>query len=566
MHQGGANVPEMRIFLIFLVLSLPLSAQPEAADWVFKNGSIYTLDSARSWARGLAVKDGLIVFVGSNNGVSDYIGPETRVTDLEGRMLLPGFHDSHVHPVSGGVELLSCNLNGVDGREAVFKVVGDYARKHPDRPWVVGGGWVLPDFPPGQPTREQLDQLVPDRPAFITSSDAHTAWVNSKALELAGVDASTLDPSGGQIVRDAQGRPTGLLREEAIALVTRLLPETTESDYLEGLRRGLGMAASFGITSMVEANATDPILRVYARYEREGKLNARVFTSLSTSAEQGPEQVERLKRLRAEFSDLKRVRPLGAKVFVDGVIEGHTAALLEPYRDEPKSRGVLIHAPQALSDLLLALDEARFHIHVHAIGDRGIRLTLDGLERARQQNGEWDSRHQLAHLQLLDPADVPRFRSLGLVADFQPLWAFADRFITELTEPRIGPERSRWLYPLRSLYESGAVVAAGSDWSVTSMNPLRGIEVALTRRDPDLGPGPAWIPEQRLALPEILAAYTIKGAYVMHQERLTGSLEAGKFADLVVLEKNLFEIPAHEIGEVKVWMTVFEGRQVYPQP
>jgi predicted amidohydrolase YtcJ len=541
-------------------------AEPEKpADLVFTNGAVYTVDAVRSWADSVAVRAGRIVYVGPPAGAKAFQGPSTRVVDLKGQMLLPAFHDAHVHPVSGGMELALCDLNGSKNSEEVIDRIRRYAASHPSEKWVVGGGWDLPVFPGANPTRQQLDAIVADRPACLSAADGHSSWVNTKALQMAGVTRATPDPANGRIERDADGNPSGTLRESAQRLVDRLIPDPSPKAYADGLRRGLEMANRFGITSLIEANAGDEILAAYGEAQRGGWLSARVIASLSVDERKGPEQVAGLVRKRQAFTR-GRLRATAAKIFADGVIESETALLLAPYLSRPGYAGKADIEPQAFDRLATALDRERFQIHIHAIGDRAIRLSLDALEAARKANGPRDARPFVAHLELIDPADIPRFRALGVVADFQPLWAWADPYIEDLTLPKLGPERSRWLYPIRSVLASGAVVAGGSDWSVSSMNPLDAIEIAVTRKGLGQGEGPAFIPEERVGLPEMLAAYTIAGAYTAFQERETGSIEVGKSADLIVLDHNLFTVPPERIHETKVVLTLLEGREVYRAP
>jgi predicted amidohydrolase YtcJ len=519
------------------------------------------MDDARSWASALAVRASEIVYVGDDAGVEDYIGATTEVLDLDSDMVLPGFHDSHVHPVSGGVELAQCDLNGLDTRDKVLEAIANFAAANPADEWIVGGGWDLTLFPAANPDRGELDRIVSERPVYLSSADGHSAWVNSRALELAGVIASTPDPPNGRIEREASGAPRGTLRESAMALVSRKLPPLSPSDYADGLKRALAMANRYGITSLVEASASDHALDAYQTLAREGTLTARVRLSLAVDETRDESQVDDLVRKRDRYRG-ERLFPDAAKIFADGVIEAHTAALLEPYLDVPH-RGELNFDPSRLEPLVARLDREGFQVHIHAIGDRAIRASLDAFEKARRENGVRDSRHQIAHIELFDPLDIPRFRELGVVADFQPLWAYADAYITELTEPVLGAERSRWLYPIRTVADSGAMLAAGSDWSVSSMNPLDAIQVAVTRRAPSAGEGPAWIPEERVDLDTMLAAYTRGGAYVQHQENLVGTIEVGKRADLVVLDENLFDVPAHELHRVKVRLTFLDGEIVY---
>jgi predicted amidohydrolase YtcJ len=553
-------MPGLAVVLAVLGLSPQKSLAP--ADILFQHGAVFTMDAPRSWASAVAVRNGRIVYVGTDAGGEVYRGPKTRVVDLAGRMLLPGFHDSHVHPVEGGMQLAHCNLSPFATKDEIFREIRRYAAARPQDPWVLGSGWALPIFPGANPTRQELDALVTDRPAYFEAADGHSAWVNTRALQIAGVTRDTKDPKNGRIEHDASGEPSGTLREDAKDLVADHEPKATRAEYSDGLARGLAMANRFGITSFIEANADEDKLRAYADLEAEGKLTARVVVSQSVDVERGPEQVAELQARRARYSH-GRVRATAAKIFADGVIESETAALLAPYLDRPGWSGEPNLSPEAFNRLAVALDKAGFQIHIHAIGDRAVRMALDALEAARKANGPRDARPLVAHLEVVDPQDMPRFRQLGILPDFQPLWAFADSYIRDLTLPQLGPERSRWIYPIESVAKTGAVIVAGSDWNVSSMNPLDAIQVAVTRRDPDDPSSKVFIPEERVDLPEILAAYTINGAYASHEEGETGSIEAGKAADLIVLDRNLFEIPPEEIHATKVLWTLLDGLEVY---
>jgi len=538
----------------------------EGADLILTNGAVRTMAAALPRAEALAVAAGRIVFVGDNERALRFRTDSTRVVDLGSRMVLPAFQDSHIHLVTGGVELGLCSLNGLATKAEVFARVREYAAAHPGLAWITGGGWDLPVFPQAHPRKEDLDALVPDRPALLAAADGHSAWANSRALALAGVTGKTPDPPGGRIERDpATGEPTGTLRESAAGLVEKHVPELGAADYERGLRAGLEMANRFGIVSIIEASAHPRLLDAYAALDRAGKLSVRVLASIHVATERGVAEVERLDGLRRRYAG-PRLRSTAAKIFVDGVMESHTAALLEPYVDRPGDRGAPLLRPEALDALAVALDRAGFQIHAHAIGDRAVRMSLDAFAAARRINGSRDRRHHIAHLELIDPADLPRFADLGVAANFQALWAYADPYITDLTLPILGPDRSRRLYAIGSVARTGAVIAGGSDWSVSSMNPLEAIEVALTRRGPDDAPGGAWLPEERADLETMLRAYTVNGAWLCRDEKARGSLEAGKAADIVVLDRDLFEVPVHEISRVKVLLALLDGRPVYRDP
>lgn len=532
------------------------------ADLVLQGGLVYTVDSLRPRAEAIAVADGRIVYVGTNDSAQAFIGRATQVIDVKGRMVLPGFHDTHVHPVSGGLELGDCDLNPALTEADVRRIVAACAAREPKGAWVRGGGWALPIFPNGA-SRYLLDSLVPDRPALLSSADGHSGWANSRALAIGGVTRATRDPVNGRIERDAAGEPTGTLRESAQRLVDRQMPRRSSAEYLAGLERGLAMAARLGITTLHEASASEPIALAYAEADSLGRLTARVVVNLRVDlAAPVEEEVARLSALRARTAR-GLVRPAAAKIFMDGVIEAQTAALLAPYLDRPGYRGDVNVAPAKFNEFVRQLDSAGFKVHVHAIGDRAIRVAFDGFGQQFARDKGAGPRHIIAHIQLFDPADIPRFAALGVVASFQPLWAYADSYITDLTEPKLGPARSRYLYPIASVVRTGAIVAAGSDWSVSSMNPLEAIQVAVTRRGLDDSTGKAWIPEELVDLATMLRAYTLGGAIASEHDSLTGTLSVGKAADLIVVSEDLFALPAHRIGKARVLLTLVGGRETY---
>ena len=551
--------------LTALVLLAPtaaaLRAQSAPADIVFRGGTVWTADSAHPRARAVAVAKGRIAYVGTDEGATAYIGPKTMVIDLRGRMLLPGIEDSHLHPATGGVWLASCLLTADTTRAMVIAHVARCGRETPGTGWIRGRGWALPLFPQANPTRQLLDSLVPDRPVYLRSADGHGAWVNSKALALAHIIAATPDPPRGRIERDASGAPSGTLRESAEDLVTAVMPPRTVEEFMEGLRRTMALANSLGITTLTEADGDSVMLEAYLALDRAGALTVRVLAAQTTDPAAGPAQVARLAALRTRFTG-KRFRATSAKIDADGVIESHTSYLLEPYLDT-HDRGPSNLTPAAMDSLVIALDRAGFQVHIHAIGDGAVRISLDGFAAARAANGVRDSRHQIAHLEMIDTLDVPRFAQLGVLANFQSLWALRDSYIRDLTEPILGPERSARLYPLASVAGRGGMLVGGSDWIVSSMNPYEAMQVAITRRDPFDGPGAPWIPKELVSLEQILTAYTINGAHANFQETETGSIEKGKAADLVLLDRDLFAIAPTEIHAARVLLTLLDGAPVY---
>ncbi len=559
------------LLLFLLLLAAVLSAAscaghdpaPVQADLILVDGAVYTMDQSRPRAAAVAVSGGRIIFVGGDSEALKLRGGSTRVIDLHGKMVLPAFQDSHIHLVTGGIELGRCNLNGLKTKKDILARVKEYASANPDLPWVTGGGWDLPIFPQANPRREDLDAIVPDRPVVLDSADGHSIWVNSRALKMAGVSTSTPDPVGGRIERDpATGLPSGTLRETAAHLVEDMVPEPGPDEYIRGLKAGMRLANSHGITSIIEARADRKVLDAYAALDRAGELSVRVLASLEVDTDKGPADVPRLEGLRRLFKG-NRLKADAAKIFIDGVMEPETAALLTPYVDRPGDPGRPLMEPEAFNALTTALDAAGFQVHVHAIGDRAIRMSLNAFEAAARANGRKDLRHHIAHLELIDPADIPRFKELGVTANFQALWACADTYITELTLPILGPARSRWLYPIGSVNKTGAMIVGGSDWSVSSLDPLEAIETAMTRRDPAAPAGEGWIPEEKVSLGSMLRAYTVNGAWLAHDEASRGTLVPGKEADIVVLEHDLFGLPADGISEVRVLLTLIEGKVVY---
>jgi predicted amidohydrolase YtcJ len=547
------------------------------ADLLFVNGPVYTVDAARSWASAVAVKAGTIVAVGTDDDVRGWTGSHTEVVDLAGRMLIPGFQDAHIHPPGSGLEMLRCNLSDIYALEEYERIIADYAAANPDATWILGGGWYMDVFPGGTPTKETLDALVPDRPAVLTNRDGHGAWVNSRALELAGITRHTPDPGDGRIERSADGEPTGTLHEGAMALVSAVAPQDTDEDYAAGLRVAQTYLHSLGITAWQDAivgiDDSYRTLDTYVEAAGRGELTARVVGALWWDRHLGLDQIERLVDARARAS-VGRFAPTSVKIMQDGIIENFTAATLTPYLDAhgrpTENRGISFVDPELLKEAVTRLDALGFQAHFHALGDRAVRESLDAIEAALVANGPSDNRHHLAHIQIVHPDDIPRFHQLGAVANGQPLWAAHEGQMDNLTIPFIGPERASWQYPFASLVRAGAVLAFGSDWSVSSPNPLWEMQVAVERRAPGeltdrFGDAIAdvFLPEERIDLATALGAFTMGAAYVNHLDQVTGSIETGKFADLAVIDQNLFEIPSSEVWKARVELTFVEGQCVF---
>jgi hypothetical protein len=544
------------------LLAAACGQRPPFADLVFTNGAVLTMDSANPTASAVAVHQGRIVFVGSDDEVQPLIGTTTRVVDLGGRTLMPGFQDAHVHPISSGLDLAGCDVTDLESRDAVLRRITECSAALPQGEWLVGSNWALPLFPDGNPTREALDSVTPGRPAYLSAADGHSGWANTEALRLAGITTVTPDPANGRIERNARGEPTGTLRESAMGLVSSLIPPPSSEQRRAALKRALGLMHEAGITAFMEAAARRDFLETYRDLDRAGEMTARAVVSMYADPTRGMEQVDSFVAWRTAYAG-PRVRPVAVKIFQDGVIEARTAAMLAPYLGHGDEAGIPIWSAERLDSLVPRLVEQDFTVHVHAIGDRAIRMALDALERAEAGKARGSRRHQITHLEVIDPADIPRFAQLGVVADFQALWAYPDQYIVDLTWPVLGPERSRWLYPMGSVARTGAPLAMSSDWNVSSVNPLEAIQTAVTRRgmrDPE---GPALVAEEAVDLMTALRAYTIGSAWALGLEAETGSIEGGKAADLIVLDGNITAVSASGIHAMKVLLTLVEGMPVH---
>ncbi|HEX5787186.1 MAG TPA: amidohydrolase family protein [Woeseiaceae bacterium] len=535
-----------------------------AADLVLTNARVYTVDADASWAEAVAIRGDRIVYVGDAAGAEALEGEGTKVVDVGGRLVLPAFQDVHIHPISGGVEASACDLNAMETVAEYRGRIAEYAQANPDVPWILGGGWSMAAFGPGaRASKGILDELVPDRPVLLYSRDGHSAWANSKALEIAGITKDTPDPPDGIIDRDPEtGEPVGSLQEGAASLVARHVPETTPEMLAQGLRFARDMLHEYGITSIQVAYAHEPDLKAYTEMDAAGDLDLRIVASLWWERDQTEEQIPHLKSLRETYTK-GNVRATTVKIMQDGVMENYTAVMLEPYLLPEPTTGIPMVEPEFLKEVVTMLDAEDFQVHFHAIGDGAIRQALDSIEAARTANGASDHRHHISHLELIDPADIPRFAALDTVANFQPLWAYPDDYITELTVPFIGEERAQWLYPIRSVIDAGGKVAFGSDWSVSTANPFSQIETAVTRMDIDANEGDVLLPEQRITVAQAIEAFTINAAFVNHHDDETGSVEAGKLADLIVVDQNLLEIEPTAISDTKVLLTLFGGQPVY---
>jgi predicted amidohydrolase YtcJ len=548
---------------------------------IFRNGAVFDGRAFLPAGTCVRVADGTITAVGP---ASEVAGPGglagVNVVDLEGGTLLPGFTDAHVHPVYAGDQLRRCDLR--EGRTAqdYLDIIAAYAAAHPDAGWITGGGWAMDAFPGGLPRREPLDAVTGSRPAFFPNRDGHGSWVNTAALRLAGIDAATPDPADGRIERDADGEPNGALQEGASELVSRLLPDTSDADWDAALAAAQDYLLSLGITGWQDAiigsfDGSRDNLSVYLRAAEAGRLAVNVTGALWWDRDRGLDQLPELRHRRetgrAGGSDGSgRFRATSVKMMLDGVAETHTAAMLEPYLDADgcatEHAGLDFIDPAELPRFVTALDQEGFQVHFHALGDRAVRNALDAIEAARAANGGSGPRHHLAHLQVVHPDDIPRFAALSATANIQALWATHEPQMDVLTIPFLGERRAGWQYPFGSLHAAGAALAAGSDWSVSSPNPLWAAHVAVNRSLPpgdSDGNSDPFLPGQALDLPTFLAAYTSGSARVNGFGEVTGAIRAGLDADFAVVDADLGHIPAGEIGTAAITATWIRGNLVY---
>ena len=548
----------------------------DAADLVLTGGTVHTVTGGS--ARALAVRGDRVVAVGTDEDVRHLAGPRTRRVDLDGRTVVPGFVDAHVHPVSAGLTLGSCSLGDARDAGEARRLVAGYAAANPDVAWITGGGWSMEWFAGGTPSRALLDDLVPDRPVLLANRDGHGAWANTAALRLAGVGASTPDPADGRIEREPDGTPQGTLHEGAVDLVARCAPDPTDDELLEALLLAQDHLHALGVTGWQDAivgvyGGLPDVLPAYLRAARDGSLTGRVVGALWWDRHRGVGQVPDLVARRAEAGGATgtgRFRATSVKIMQDGMAENFTAGMLDPYLDacgcRTTNRGLSHLDPEVLGTAVRLLDAEGFQVHLHAIGDRAVREALDAVAVARAANGANDLRHHVAHLQVVHPDDVPRFAELSVAANLQALWAAHEPQMDELTIPFLGPERAGWQYPFADLLAAGARLCAGSDWPVSSADPLQAMHVAVNRQPPGEADVEPLLPHQRLAAAAFLHAYTAGSAWINHAEADTGSLETGKIADMALLDADPLAVPTDRIGDISVTATFVGGDQVFGAP
>jgi predicted amidohydrolase YtcJ len=556
------NIRILALCLLCLVAAFAVQAQSSEATLILTNGRIWTADSARPYVQTVVISGDKIVAVGGNALVRRHRKPNTKVVDLKGRFAMPGINDSHVHFLGASLVAFQVDLSEVKSVEEAQRAIRKFADENPGLPWITGLGWQYSIFPEGRVAeRGFLDSVVADRPVYMRAYDGHSAWTNTKAFEIAGVDENTEFSGFGELVKGADGRPTGFLKEGAMGLVSRKIPAVTREREFEALRRGFRKAAELGLTSIQNAHGSVAEAEMYDELLKSGELTLRTSFAFSVGPRTTQADIDRIAEAARRF-DSPMLRMKAVKIAVDGVIESYTAAMLAPYSNKPDTSGTPSWQEDRLREVVAMADKAGLQIYIHAIGDRGVRMALDAFENAIRLNGRRDSRFRIEHIETVDAADVPRFKQLGVIASMEPIHAYPDTI--GVWSANIGPERTGRGFAWKLLQDAGAKLIFSSDYpAAITMNPWRGLHNAVNRRTIDGKPPAGWLPQHRVSVGTALTAYTANGAYASFEESVKGRIAAGMFADLIVLDGNPFKMPPMKLHELKPLMTVFAGKPLH---
>lgn len=555
------------VIVVFALLSLKKDLPiVEIADQLYINGHIWTADPSNPFVEALAVKGDKILEVGTTKAISTLRGKQTKVIDLKGKLLIPGFNDGHVHFLSGSLGLTVVDLVEAKTMKEALQMIADYAKKHPELPWITGGGWQYSLFPNGLPTKEMLDAIVPDRPVYLKAYDGHSGWANSKALAIAGVTKETAFNGFGELVKDKNGEPTGAFKESATGLVTRFVAGPDKTAKFNALLIGLKYAATLGITSIQNASGSREEYELYDSLLRTNQLTVR--TSIAFSAGRNPNEKDIIlwKSIRSKNKNPKWLKTAAIKFLLDGVIESHTAVMIDPYSDllqlDSIYRGQYAIPIDQYEKWVNRLDQEGFQIYTHAIGDAAVRSVLNAYEKTLKENGTQNKRHRIEHIEMTTNVDIERFHQLGVLPSMQPI--HADPGTIDVWSKAVGEKRLPLSFPWASLLQQKSKLVFGSDWpACISLDPIRGIHNAVNRLTTDGKPVGGWIPEQRISLQDALYAYTAGAAYGSFDEQEKGQLKKGFLADFIVLSQDLFTIKPQEIHKTKVQLTVVGGKRVY---
>ena len=554
---------------VTLIAGLIVRAQREddgAVDLIVVNARVYAADGEAELREAVAVRGNKVIRVGSNREIQRLKRAQTIVIDAKGGAVLPGINDAHTNLINGGLSMDQANLVEATTLEAMKDTVQVWAEAHPERAWIIGRGWHYQAFAGGLPTRELLDTLVPDRPAYLVSFDGHTGWANTKALKLAGITRRTKNPTNGVVARDSRtGEPTGVLKEDAMSLMTVVAPQPTREDRLAAIRAALGEAHRYGVTSVQNASGSPDDLELYDELRKHDELTVRIYQALSADASTTEADLARLDQARARFADDPLLKTGAVSLVVDGAIETDSAAMLDAYANRPATKGDARFTPDALSKTVAMLDHRDWQVMTHAIGDAAIRMTLDAYQAAAAANPApaRGRRHRIEHVDSLDPADVPRFAKLGVIASMQPLRGLPGATAGDVWSINVGPERAAhgWLWG--SISKAGGHLAFGSDWPAATLDPRPALQVTVNRTTPDGLPVGGWLPDERMPLRKAIDAYTRDAAWVSFDEQRKGTLARDMLADLVIFTDDIFARPAARLTDAHVAVTIVDGKVVY---
>src|SRR5580765_5595321 len=546
--------------VLIIMAALEANALPKpSATLIVTNAAVYTVDKQQPKAEAVAVFGDRIVAVGSRADIDLWSGPQTKVIDARGKLLLPGFNDAHVHFIQGGAQLEQVQLTDAATPEEFAKRIAAQAKKTAKGEWILGGRWDETKWPkPELPTKELIEPVTGDIPGFVERYDGHEALANSAAMKLAGVDAKTVDVSGGVIVRDASGNPTGIFKDAALELINKAIPAMSREQRIRVARRALEHAASLGVTSVQHMNPEFADVAAYSELAEKGELTTRIY---AVPMETDWRDQAKVGIRRAWGSSYLRLG--GVKGYADGSLGSRTAYMFEPFTDDPGNRGLLsdeMHPPSAMRDRLMQADAAGLQLRVHAIGDRAISMMLDIFADIEKEHGYHDQRFAIEHAQHMAQKDFERFAKLHVVASMQPYHAIDDG---RWAEARLGHERARYSYAWRSFLDHDVTLAFGTDWPVAPLDPMPGVYAAVTRATLDGKNAGGWIPEEKITLPEAIEAYTMGAAFAEFQESEKGSISPGKLADMVIVSDNIFNVKPEAIRDVKVTTTIVAGNVVY---
>jgi predicted amidohydrolase YtcJ len=540
-------------------------AKAQPADTILLHAKVYTVNARQSWARAVAIRGEKIIAVGDDTEIQKLRGPETKTIDAGGKLVLPGFVDCHIHFLEGSLSLGQANLESAKNPADIQRILREYAEKHPGDGWILGGGWNYAMFgEENLPDKKYLDELFPNRPVFLSGYDGHTSWANSKALSLAKINRDTPNPTNGAIVRDPKtGETTGALKESAGSLVGKLVPKPTRVEKLDALRVGIHWANENGLTRVHSAGGDFEEFALYDELRRRGELSLRMYIAYFLNPpELRPQDLAAIEEARQKYTG-DWLSGGVVKMMIDGVIESHTAAMLEQYTDDPSTKGKLFWEPDKYKAAIAELDKRGLQLFTHAIGDYAVRTALDAYENAENVNHTQDRRPRIEHIETITAADIPRFGKLGVIASMQPLHAYPDEDTLRVWAGNVGPDRASRAWVWNSIAKAGGHLAFGSDWNVVTLNPWEGLQMAVTRQTTEGKPDGGWMPEQRVTLAQAVEAYTLGAAYAGRREKTEGSIEPGKLADLIILSQDIFEIDPHAIAQTKVLKTIVGGRVVY---